>query len=257
MAEDWPLPPGWEASFDNTTQKWYFINHNEKVTTWEDPRPAYYSSKGKGTESTNTGRTSSLSHNGEKKADDMNAYDFPELECDSPFAGDVSRPHKSEVTRRSEDEAQAAKSEKIRLSARSSHLSSDRKPPSSSKQSDLSPNGKSSPTAKEINDPPSCSLSMAPEQGTKVPGVLMKPGNSLKMFLTPMVKLPEFEEKINSGWKIIEQIESEFSRCTRIKAQGPNPALLGTRVQACGPNPSLACGPNSALVRGPAKLVKS
>lgn len=33
-----PLPPGWESRFDSKTQRWYFVNHAGKTTTWQDPR---------------------------------------------------------------------------------------------------------------------------------------------------------------------------------------------------------------------------
>ena len=32
------LPPGWEMRRDPTTGWNYFIDHNTKTTTWEDPR---------------------------------------------------------------------------------------------------------------------------------------------------------------------------------------------------------------------------
>jgi hypothetical protein len=34
------LPPGWEMRFDPSTQRNFFVDHNSKVTTWEDPRYA-------------------------------------------------------------------------------------------------------------------------------------------------------------------------------------------------------------------------
>ncbi|XP_066503998.1 WW domain-containing transcription regulator protein 1 isoform X2 [Hoplias malabaricus] len=37
VAEELPLPPGWEMAFTANGQK-YFLNHNEKITTWHDPR---------------------------------------------------------------------------------------------------------------------------------------------------------------------------------------------------------------------------
>ena len=36
-----PLPPGWEAKFDSGTNRYYFINHYTKQTTWVDPRTTY------------------------------------------------------------------------------------------------------------------------------------------------------------------------------------------------------------------------
>ncbi|XP_067127249.1 uncharacterized protein [Centruroides vittatus] len=33
-----PLPPGWECRFDPRTGRYYFINHIDHATTWEDPR---------------------------------------------------------------------------------------------------------------------------------------------------------------------------------------------------------------------------
>lgn len=36
-----PLPDGWEISMTENSQR-YFINHNDKTTTWKDPREAHY-----------------------------------------------------------------------------------------------------------------------------------------------------------------------------------------------------------------------
>jgi len=32
------LPAGWEAKYDPTNRKWFYINHYTKITQWEDPR---------------------------------------------------------------------------------------------------------------------------------------------------------------------------------------------------------------------------
>ncbi|KAI1883252.1 hypothetical protein AGOR_G00243300 [Albula goreensis] len=37
VADELPLPPGWEMAFTATGQR-YFLNHVEKITTWQDPR---------------------------------------------------------------------------------------------------------------------------------------------------------------------------------------------------------------------------
>ncbi|KAI1891566.1 hypothetical protein AGOR_G00145110 [Albula goreensis] len=37
VADELPLPPGWEMAFTSTGQR-YFLNHVEKITTWQDPR---------------------------------------------------------------------------------------------------------------------------------------------------------------------------------------------------------------------------
>ncbi|KAK9967859.1 hypothetical protein ABG768_022832 [Culter alburnus] len=37
VAEELPLPPGWEMAYTPNGQK-YFLNHIEKITTWHDPR---------------------------------------------------------------------------------------------------------------------------------------------------------------------------------------------------------------------------
>ncbi|XP_036378389.1 WW domain-containing transcription regulator protein 1 isoform X2 [Megalops cyprinoides] len=37
VADELPLPPGWEMAFTSTGQR-YFLNHIEKITTWQDPR---------------------------------------------------------------------------------------------------------------------------------------------------------------------------------------------------------------------------
>ncbi|XXQ33617.1 WW domain containing protein [Plasmodiophora brassicae] len=33
------LPAGWDAKFDTKLQRWYFVDHNTRTTTWDDPRP--------------------------------------------------------------------------------------------------------------------------------------------------------------------------------------------------------------------------
>ncbi|XP_026482859.1 uncharacterized protein LOC113391108 [Ctenocephalides felis] len=33
-----PMPPGWEARYDNRTGRHYYLNHYTKTTSWEDPR---------------------------------------------------------------------------------------------------------------------------------------------------------------------------------------------------------------------------
>jgi len=33
-----PLPPGWQMMFDNSTGRPFFVDHNTKTTTWDDPR---------------------------------------------------------------------------------------------------------------------------------------------------------------------------------------------------------------------------
>lgn len=48
------MPPNWETRFDNSSRRWFYINHSTKSTTWEDPRPSYYASaSSKVTESAN------------------------------------------------------------------------------------------------------------------------------------------------------------------------------------------------------------
>ncbi|XP_075425531.1 WW domain-containing transcription regulator protein 1 [Ascaphus truei] len=37
VTDEPPLPPGWEMAFTHTGQR-YFLNHMEKITTWQDPR---------------------------------------------------------------------------------------------------------------------------------------------------------------------------------------------------------------------------
>ncbi|XP_036205843.1 WW domain-containing transcription regulator protein 1 isoform X1 [Myotis myotis] len=37
VTDELPLPPGWEMTFTTTGQR-YFLNHIEKITTWQDPR---------------------------------------------------------------------------------------------------------------------------------------------------------------------------------------------------------------------------
>ncbi|ESK87022.1 nedd4-like e3 ubiquitin-protein ligase wwp1 [Moniliophthora roreri MCA 2997] len=35
---DKPLPPGWEKRFDSRSRAYYYIDHNTRTTTWDDPR---------------------------------------------------------------------------------------------------------------------------------------------------------------------------------------------------------------------------
>ncbi|XP_075057990.1 WW domain-containing transcription regulator protein 1 isoform X2 [Mixophyes fleayi] len=37
VTDELPLPPGWEMAYTPTGQR-YFLNHMEKITTWQDPR---------------------------------------------------------------------------------------------------------------------------------------------------------------------------------------------------------------------------
>lgn len=37
VTDELPLPPGWEMAFTRTGER-YFLNHIEKITTWQDPR---------------------------------------------------------------------------------------------------------------------------------------------------------------------------------------------------------------------------
>ncbi|XP_069069474.1 WW domain-containing transcription regulator protein 1 [Pleurodeles waltl] len=37
VTDELPLPPGWEMAITHTGQR-YFLNHIEKITTWQDPR---------------------------------------------------------------------------------------------------------------------------------------------------------------------------------------------------------------------------
>ncbi|NXC87104.1 WWTR1 protein, partial [Cercotrichas coryphoeus] len=39
VTDERPLPPGWEMALTQTGQR-YFLNHIEKITTWQDPRKA-------------------------------------------------------------------------------------------------------------------------------------------------------------------------------------------------------------------------
>lgn len=36
-----PLPPGWEAKYDERLKRKYFVDHHNRQTTWNDPRPPY------------------------------------------------------------------------------------------------------------------------------------------------------------------------------------------------------------------------
>ena len=36
--QDQPLPPGWEMMIDKATGWPFFVDHENKTTTWQDPR---------------------------------------------------------------------------------------------------------------------------------------------------------------------------------------------------------------------------
>lgn len=38
MATNDPLPPGWEIKIDPQTGWPFFVDHNNRITTWNDPR---------------------------------------------------------------------------------------------------------------------------------------------------------------------------------------------------------------------------
>jgi len=38
VTQSMPLPPGWQMMFDNSTGRHFFVDHNTKTTTWDDPR---------------------------------------------------------------------------------------------------------------------------------------------------------------------------------------------------------------------------
>jgi len=38
VAHTMPLPPGWQMMFDGATGRHFFVDHNTKTTTWDDPR---------------------------------------------------------------------------------------------------------------------------------------------------------------------------------------------------------------------------
>jgi len=38
VAHSMPLPPGWQIMFDSSTGRHFFVDHNTKTTTWDDPR---------------------------------------------------------------------------------------------------------------------------------------------------------------------------------------------------------------------------
>ncbi|XP_014741623.1 PREDICTED: WW domain-containing transcription regulator protein 1 [Sturnus vulgaris] len=47
VTDERPLPPGWEMALTQTGQR-YFLNHIEKITTWQDPRKAVSQPLGQG-----------------------------------------------------------------------------------------------------------------------------------------------------------------------------------------------------------------
>jgi len=38
VTHNMPLPPGWQVMFDSSTGRPFFVDHNTKTTTWDDPR---------------------------------------------------------------------------------------------------------------------------------------------------------------------------------------------------------------------------
>ncbi|XP_033638348.1 uncharacterized protein LOC117299053 isoform X2 [Asterias rubens] len=40
-----PLPPGWDAKYDQGAKKYFFVHHSTKSTQWNDPRKQYYESQ--------------------------------------------------------------------------------------------------------------------------------------------------------------------------------------------------------------------
>ncbi|PAA81322.1 hypothetical protein BOX15_Mlig026242g3 [Macrostomum lignano] len=46
MSQPWyaqyPMPPGWEMKYDFTNKRYFYIDHTNKVTSWDDPRQKYY-----------------------------------------------------------------------------------------------------------------------------------------------------------------------------------------------------------------------
>ncbi|PAA56914.1 hypothetical protein BOX15_Mlig020575g2, partial [Macrostomum lignano] len=42
---NYPLPPGWQSKLDASSGRYFFVDHNNKRTSWVDPRPAYYAAQ--------------------------------------------------------------------------------------------------------------------------------------------------------------------------------------------------------------------
>ena len=38
LSSEKPLDAGWERKYDPKTNKFFFVNHNDKTTQWNDPR---------------------------------------------------------------------------------------------------------------------------------------------------------------------------------------------------------------------------
>ncbi|TSK22689.1 BAG family molecular chaperone regulator 3 [Bagarius yarrelli] len=71
MATNDPLPPGWEIKIDPQTGWPFFVDHNNRVTTWNDPR---HDSK-RGTQLSSNGPCAST----ESSPQDMHKVFFPEI----------------------------------------------------------------------------------------------------------------------------------------------------------------------------------
>ncbi|MCJ8730486.1 hypothetical protein PDJAM_G00185150 [Pangasius djambal] len=71
MATNDPLPPGWEIKIDPQTGWPFFVDHNNRITTWNDPR---HDSK-RGTQLPPNGPCAST----ESSPQDMHKFFFPEM----------------------------------------------------------------------------------------------------------------------------------------------------------------------------------
>eukprot|EP00042_Codosiga_hollandica_P047776 m.523295 g.523295 ORF g.523295 m.523295 type:complete len:250 (-) comp57523_c0_seq8:170-919(-) len=43
-----PLPAGWEKRYESMANRYYFVDHNTRTTTWEDPRHSYFAAPASG-----------------------------------------------------------------------------------------------------------------------------------------------------------------------------------------------------------------
>ncbi|KAF7239803.1 hypothetical protein EG68_11167 [Paragonimus skrjabini miyazakii] len=112
-----PLPPNWETRFDVELQRWFFVDHANKSTSWEDPRPAYYAahppdtiSPSQKTPVEGVGRTVKQSENSayhmQSSITSDSAYCVIDSEPEQPLSSSLPKEESVEKTEDKEDDAQ-------------------------------------------------------------------------------------------------------------------------------------------------------
>ncbi|KAF8570384.1 hypothetical protein P879_01623 [Paragonimus westermani] len=111
-----PLPPNWETRFDVALQRWFFVDHANKSTSWEDPRPAYYAAHPLDTISPVSQKTSVESADQTVKQSENSAYHmqssitsdsaycFIDSETEQPLSSNLPKEENVEKTEEEEDD---------------------------------------------------------------------------------------------------------------------------------------------------------